>query len=103
MGLRRLQVAPRFQNDELVFEVDALENIVALIAGFFAACSSHLHEETRGVTLGGRHVRHYVSRTSPPPHPPRLDSIRPGRHYSFGMALIILSHTCWSRARSGAA
>jgi hypothetical protein len=33
MGPRRLQIAPRFQNDELVFEVDALENIGALIAG----------------------------------------------------------------------
>jgi len=45
MGLGRLQVGPRFQNDELVFAVDALENIVALIAGFLTACSSRLAEE----------------------------------------------------------
>src|SRR5215475_8287562 len=54
MGLGRLQVDPRFQNDELVFTVDALENIVALIAGFLAACSGDLFEEARGIALGGR-------------------------------------------------
>src|SRR5262249_2148696 len=32
MGLGRLQVGPRLQNDELIVAVDALENIVALIA-----------------------------------------------------------------------
>jgi hypothetical protein len=55
MGLGRLQVGPRFQNDELVFAVHALENIVALIAGFLAARCGHLLEEARRFTLGGRY------------------------------------------------
>src|SRR5262249_54984486 len=38
-----------------VFAVDALKNIVALIAGFLAACGGDLLKEARSFTLGGRH------------------------------------------------
>src|SRR5258708_16779193 len=55
MALAPLLVPPRFQNDELVFAVDALENIVALIAGFLAACRGTWLEGARRFTLGGRH------------------------------------------------
>jgi len=61
MGPRRLQIAPRSRMTNWF----SLENIVALIAGFLVACSSHLPEEICGATLLGL----LCVATSPPPPP----------------------------------